>query len=129
MATPGTPIDDERYVSFETFRANGTGVKTPVWAAPSDGKLVIVTPGTSFKVKRLRANPKCRVAGCDTRGKVIRTPWHEASCRILDDAADIARAHAALRKKYGWQMVMLDFGAWIARRTAGRAFLEVTVAG
>src|SRR3954447_20071202 len=103
MSDNGTKLDDERYISLETFRKDGSGVKTPVWAAALDGKLVIVTDGTSFKVKRLRANSKCRIAGCDARGKSIHTDWHDATCRILDDASQIERAHHVLKEKYGWQ--------------------------
>jgi PPOX class probable F420-dependent enzyme len=121
-----SPLDQERYISLETFRANGTGVATPVWAAVLDGKLVIVTDGTSHKVKRLRANPKIRAAACDVRGKV-RGPWYDGECRIVADGAQVERAHRALRDKYGWQMWMLDMGAKIGGRYGRRAYLEVTL--
>jgi PPOX class probable F420-dependent enzyme len=127
MTDNGTLLEQERYISLETFRADGSAVRTPVWAAALDGKLVIVTDGTSFKVKRLRANAKCRVAGCDARGKTIHTPWRDATCRILDDADHVKRAHAALKDKYGWQVSILDLGAWLARRTARRAYLELSL--
>ena len=52
----GTPLDKERFISLETFKKNGDGVKTPVWSAPLDGKLVVFTAGGSYKVKRLRNN-------------------------------------------------------------------------
>jgi PPOX class probable F420-dependent enzyme len=120
-----TPFEDQQYVSLETFRKDGSGVKTPVWAAALDGKLVVVTDGTSFKVKRLRANPRIRVAGCDARGKTIKTDWKEGTARILEDKAHIERAHAALKQKYGFQFRLLDFGAWIGRRMARRAWLEL----
>jgi PPOX class probable F420-dependent enzyme len=123
----GTDLDRERYISLETFRKNGSGVQTPVWAAPLDGKLVVVTDGTSYKVKRVRANPKCRVAGCDARGKAIRTPWKDGTCRVLDDAADIERAHGALRQKYGWQFALVDIGAWVSRSVKRRAYLEISI--
>ena len=123
----GTALDQERYISLETFRRDGSGVQTPVWMAALDGRLVIFTDGTSYKVKRLRNNPKCRVAGCDARGKV-HGAWHDGSCAILSDPAQIARAYAALRKKYGWQMRLLDLFAFIGRRISRRAVLEVALA-
>src|ERR1700729_2183968 len=48
------PFAAERYISLETFKRDGGGVKTPVWAAPLDGALVVFSAGDSFKVKRLR---------------------------------------------------------------------------
>ena len=124
--TQGTPLDAERYINLETFKKDGTGVKTPVWAAPLDGRLVIVTDGTSFKVKRLRNNGKVRVAPCDARGKV-KGAWYDAQGRVIEDPAQKARAIAALRQKYGWQIRILDFFSWIGRRIGRRAFLELTV--
>lgn len=123
-----TPLDQERYISLETFRKDGTGVKTPVWAAPLDGKLVVFTDGTSYKVKRLRNNPKVRVAGCDARGAVIKTEWLDGSARIVtDDGAYIERAHRALKDKYGWQLRLLDFFSRLGGRIGRRAYLELTL--
>jgi PPOX class probable F420-dependent enzyme len=120
------PLGDERYVSLETFRKDGTGVKTPVWAAPLDGHLVILTDGTSYKVKRLRNNARVRVAPCDVRGR-LRGAWLDGTARILDDQARIALAHRALRRKYGFLAVMTDFFARVAGRISRRAYLEVTL--
>lgn len=118
-------LENEKYISLETFKKDGNGVKTPVWTAGLDGKLVVFTDGTSFKVKRLRNNPKCRVAGCNMNGKVITTPWVEGTGRIIEDPARIKLAHAALRKKYGFLMGMTDFFSRLAGRMSRRAFLEI----
>ena len=126
VTDPAPPFADEPYISLETFKKDGNGVKTPVWAAPLDGKLVVMSAGDAFKVKRLRRDPHARVAACDMRGKV-RGEWREGSGRVLDDAGDVTRAHAALRKKYGWQMAMGDFFATIAGRIKKRAYLEITI--
>jgi PPOX class probable F420-dependent enzyme len=123
-----TPLDDARYVSLETFRKDGTGVKTPVWAAPLDGRLVVFSEGASYKVKRLRNNPKMRVAACDVRGKV-RGEWIEGTGRILENPEDIARALKALRAKYGFQSAVTDFFARLTGRFERRAYLELTLGG
>ena len=122
----GTPLDSERYISLETFRKDGSGVKTPVWAAPLDGKLVVMTDGTSYKVKRIRANPKARVASCDARGGHLG-PFHDATVRILEDPDSIARAERALADKYGWQWKATSLLSRLGRRIGRRAWLEVTV--
>src|SRR5437868_15193587 len=99
----GTPLDSARYINLETFKKNGDGVKTPVWSAPLDGKLVVFTAGESFKVKRLGRNPKIRVAACDARGNVrADTVGHDGTGRILGGAAAERRALGALGGNYGW---------------------------
>ena len=123
----GTPLDGERYISLETFKKDGTGVKTPVWAAPLDGRLVVVTDGTSYKVKRLRNNPAFKAAPCDVRGNVHGS-WYQGTARILDSEGDKARALDALRRKYGWQIGVLNFFARVGRRLGRRAYLELTIA-
>jgi PPOX class probable F420-dependent enzyme len=128
MPPAGTPLDDERYINLETFKKDGNGVKTPVWAAPLDGRLVVFTDGTSYKVKRLRRDPRIRAAPCDVRGNV-KGSWLDGTGRILDDDADKARAMAALRRKYGWQIRVLDVFSWLGRRIGRRAFLELTIGG
>jgi PPOX class probable F420-dependent enzyme len=128
MPPAGTPLDDERYINLETFKKDGNGVKTPVWAAPLDGRLVVFTDGTSYKVKRLRRDPRIRAAPCDVRGNV-KGSWLDGTGRILDDDADKARAMAALRRKYGWQIRVLDVFSWLRRRIGRRAFLELTIGG
>jgi uncharacterized protein len=121
-----TPFDDQRFISLETFKKDGNGVKTPVWTAPLDGKLVVFTDGTSYKVKRIRNNPKCRVAGCNASGAKILTEWKDGTARILEDKEQAERAHAALRKKYGIQMALADFGSKLFGRIKRRAYLEIS---
>jgi PPOX class probable F420-dependent enzyme len=114
----------ESYVSLATFRKNGAAVEIPVWVAPLDGRLVVVTDGTSAKVKRIRANEKVRLAPCDVRGKV-RGNWVEGLARIITDPERSERAHTALVDKYGWQMRLLDLGSWLGGRISRRAYLEI----
>jgi PPOX class probable F420-dependent enzyme len=122
-----SPFADERYVSLETFRKDGSGVKTPVWAAPLDGTLVVFSEGSSYKVTRLRNSPKLRVAACDVRGRV-RGDWLDGTGRVIEDPAHVARALAAIRKKYGFQSAMTDFFAKLTGRFGKRAYLEITLA-
>jgi PPOX class probable F420-dependent enzyme len=124
--TTSTPLDTERYINLETFKRDGSGVKTPVWAAPLEGHLVVFTAGDSFKVKRLRRNSKCRAAACDMRGK-LKGPWHDGEARIVEDPAQMERAHKALLAKYGWQLRLTDFFSALAGRKNKRAFLEISL--
>ncbi len=124
----GTELDDAQYVSLVSYRRDGSGVATPVWAAPLDGKLVVFTLRDSFKVKRIRRNPRVRVARCGVFGKV-EGPWHDGICTVVTDPAREARAYAALDAKYGWQMRL---GTLLRRLFGGlekRVVLEIALAG
>jgi PPOX class probable F420-dependent enzyme len=117
-----------QYVNLETFRKNGTGVKTPVWGAPDGTEIVIFTNGDSYKVKRLRRNSAIRIAECNVRGSV-KGPWHEGSARLVEDEAGKASALRALRKKYGWQMVLADWGGRLRGSKKNWAMIAVSLAG
>jgi PPOX class probable F420-dependent enzyme len=119
-------LADERYINLESFKKDGNGVKTPVWCAPLDGKIVVFSEGEAFKVKRVRRNPKVRVAKCDVRGKVLG-PWSDGTCVIVQDRAHAERAYAALRKKYGLQMRVLDFFSGLVGKKEKRAVLEISL--
>lgn len=121
-----TSVAEAQYINLETFKKSGEGVKTPVWCAPLDGKIVVFTEGKAYKVKRVRKNPRVRVAECNVRGKVLG-PWHEGTCVIVEDKARQEAAYAALRKKYGFQMKVLDFFSALAGKKDKRAVLEITL--
>jgi len=122
----GTELDHDPYVSLVSFKRDGTPVATPVWAAPLDGKLVVFTLRDSFKVKRIRRNPRVRVARCGMSGRV-QGPWHDGACVIVTDPGHEARAYRALDDKYGWQMRL---GTLLRRLFGGlekRVVLEIAL--
>ena len=127
MATKGLEaLATESYISLATFRRSGAAVETPVWFASFDGKLYVVTDGTSAKVKRIRATKRVRVAICDVRGRV-RGDWRDGQARVVGDRRLAERAHTALREKYGWQMRLLDAGSRLFGRIGRRAYLELSL--
>lgn len=97
----------EKYLSIESYRKNGTPVATPVWFAQDDGELYVYSLANAGKVKRIRNNPRIRIAVCDIRGG-LKGEWVEARARILDPAAS-KRAHQLLDKKYG---LIKKIGGW-----------------
>ena len=120
-------LSDARYINLETFKKDGTGVQTPVWFAELDGALVVFTDGTSFKVKRIRRDARARVAECDVRGKV-RGPWFEAKAAIVPkDGDESDRAYAALRRKYGLQMKLLDVASRLGGRIGRREVIRIAL--
>lgn len=123
---PAAELDRHRYLSLATFRRSGAEVRTPVWLAAVEGKLYVFSAGDSGKVKRLRHDSRARVAPCDARGRVHGS-WRDATARIVTDRGVIERAHAALRAKYGWQLVLLDLFSRLAGRIRSRAWIEIVL--
>src|SRR5512143_1892301 len=119
-------LSTEAYISLATFRRNGKAVDTPVWFAILDGKLYVVTDGTSAKVKRIRATKKVRVAPCNAWGGVTGE-WTDGMGRIVTEKRLVTRAHTALSDKYGWQMWLLDTVSRLFGRIGRRAYLELAV--
>ncbi len=117
-------LDREPYISLETFRRDGTGVKTPVWFSARNGSLYVFTEASSWKVKRLRNDPRIRVAPCSVRGRV-RGDWIEGAGRRVDEPALVEAAYEALLRKYGWQMRLTNLLSRFAGRIDKRAILEL----
>ena len=115
-------IGVERYVSLATFKKSGGVVKTPVWIASIDNALYVYSAGNAGKVKRIRANGKAQLAKCDLRGK-LHSGYVNASARIVNDEKIRQQAFRALKKKYGWQMSVANFFAWISGKYAKRAVI------
>ena len=74
----------------------------------------VYTLANAGKVKRIRRNPRIRIAPCTMRGKVIG-PWVEAEATIVD-ATTAAHGHALLRQKYGWMKGIGDLVSHLLHR-------------
>lgn len=125
MGNPITAFEGHAYLNLETFKRDGNGVKTPVWFARVDDKLVVFTDGTSYKVKRLGRDPHVRVAPCDVRGG-LRGDWYEGHGELVEDPAFEKRIYAALIEKYGWQLRILNIVSTLGRRVGRRKTIAVT---
>jgi PPOX class probable F420-dependent enzyme len=87
-----------RYLSLTSFRRDGTGVATPVWFVEDGGRLLVETDAASFKVRRIRRDPRVTIAPCTATGRLRGTPvpaWAE----LLPDA-DVARVEQLMARKY-----------------------------
>lgn len=90
---------NEKYLNLETLRKTGTPVRTPLWFAEENGLLYIYSLADAGKVKRIRNNPRVRVAPCDMRGN-LKGDWVDGQARLLEgDEAN--HANRLLDDKYG----------------------------
>lgn len=101
---------DAKYLNLETFKRDGSGVKTPVWFAENESTIYVYTLTDAWKVKRIRNNPRVRIARCDIRGNVTGE-WVEARARVVDEP-EAALGQQLLNKKYGW---MKKIGGFFSR--------------
>ncbi len=117
-----------KYLNLETFRKTGVGVRTPVWFAqdrrtPSSTDFsptartvfYVYAAPDSGKIKRIRNNPRVRVAPCNFRGD-LRGAWVDAHARICE-GAEVQHGQDLLRRKYGWIKITGDFFSRILGRT------------
>lgn len=110
MADQVAQFASAKYISLETFRTTGVGVRTPVWFAadPSTPQVFYVySEADAGKVKRIRNNAHVRVAPCDIRGNV-RGAWVDGQARIIE-GAEADKGQQLLRRKYGWMKITGDF--------------------
>ena len=104
----------EKYVNVASYRKNGSAVYTPMWFAEEGGVLYVYSLASAGKVKRIRNNPRVKIAPCDVRGKPIGA-WVEALAQIVDEAK-AEYAHNLLNKKYGLIKRLGDFFSKIRKR-------------
>jgi uncharacterized protein len=94
-------IGSEKYVSFTTFKRDGTAVSTPVWIAPlPDGRVGFTTEANAGKVKRLRNNPNVTLRPCTLKGTIAPdAPTINGKAELVTGAGHAA-VWQAVRRKY-----------------------------
>ena len=111
-----------KYLNLETFKKSGEGVKTPVWFAAdpsvridsSDAKFFVYTIGVSGKVKRIRNNPRVRIAPCNASGKLLGD-WVDARAEIVTGEEAVRGMDLLNNKYFPWKQ-LLGFFAFFSRR-------------
>jgi PPOX class probable F420-dependent enzyme len=95
-------FEGEKVISLETYRRNGEPVRTPVWFLEENGILYVHTDDGTGKVKRIRRNPKVRVAPSHFRGKP-KTEYVDARAELETGPGIVKKYHSQIYKKYGLQ--------------------------
>jgi uncharacterized protein len=98
MASIPPEIRAQRYISLATLRKSGAAVYTPIWFAEYDDKIYFMTNSKLGKCKRIRNNPRVKIAPCTIRGK-ITGPESAAVARFLLPE-EFPPARQAIRAKY-----------------------------
>lgn len=105
---------DEKWISVETYRASGRGVRTPVcFVVSGAGAAYFLTRSLTGKARRLAANPAVAVAPCTMRGAVTGQ-WTRGRA-VPASGGETSEVVRLRRKKYG----LLDVLARLASRSKG----------
>ena len=97
-------LGDQRFVSLTTFRKSGEPVSTPVWVGRDGDALIVTTPETSGKVKRIRNSQRVEVRPCNRMGRVEEGTESVAGvARLLTDDKDRKRLTEVIRRKYKFE--------------------------
>ena len=110
-----------RYVSFTSYKKDGSAVSLPVWIVPFEGGWAFTTEPNSYKVKRILRNPVASLRVCGVRGKVDPgAVEYRGQAELLEgDAA--ARVNQSIRRKYWFAYRVLIAPSNVIARLRGHA--------
>ena len=115
----------EEFVLLTTFRRDGSPVAVPVWIARDGDALVVSTPASTGKVKRLRRDPRVELRPCSRRGRV------QEGAEPVTGLAEVVQPEphdlAALQQKYGWQYRIGTMVERLVRGRRERVILRITL--
>jgi PPOX class probable F420-dependent enzyme len=112
------------YVSFTSYRKNGTPVSTPVWIAPDGDDLYFFSDTGAFKVKRIRNNPEVTLQPCNVRGGVRDgAPLVTGLAEVLEHA-DTPRVRRIVNRKY---RVLGTLGTLLSRLRGPEASIGIRI--
>ncbi|MBW0012952.1 PPOX class F420-dependent oxidoreductase [Mycobacterium sp.] len=88
-----------QYILLTTFTRDGRPKPVPVWAAADGDRLLVITEGNSWKVKRIRHTARVTLATCTMRGRATSEAV-EGTAAILDKSQTGA-VYDAIGRRYG----------------------------
>ena len=90
---------DQKYINLETYKKDGTPIRTPVWFVIDKNLIYVITRESTGKVKRLRNNQNVRIVPCSFKGEP-KNEWVKGTAeKITGDEAD--KVIKLRKKKYG----------------------------
>lgn len=125
-----TSLGEQRFVALTTFKRNGEGVSAPMWIGRDGAGLFVWTPADSWKVKRVRNNPRVLLAPSGRFGKVhAGVSAVEGTAQVVTDPATVQRLQGEIRRKYGLQYRLVTLVETIAvrGRKQPRVILRIAV--
>ena len=106
---------------FGSYKASGELKKIQVWLVVHDGQIEFLTPGSSYKVKRIRRNPRviCYVGSKDG-------PTISGTAQIITDRSELARVYRSYWKVHPLPMaIVIGLRVWIEMLLNKRVVVRV----
>ncbi len=92
-------LTGHKYALLVTYKRSGEAIPTPVWfGLDEQGRFYCRTGVHAAKTKRIRNNPRVRVAPCTLRGKP-KGPYAEGAARLCD-STEHDHAEEAIQSNY-----------------------------
>jgi len=90
---------DQKYINLETYKKDGTPIRTPVWFVIDKNLIYVITRDSTGKVKRLGNNQNVRIVPCSFKGEP-KNEWVKGTAEnITGEEAD--KVIKLRKKKYG----------------------------
>jgi uncharacterized protein len=113
-------LAEEKYVALTTYKADGTAKVVPVWPVDAGGGRVgFITSSETWKVKRLAKNSRVELQPSDSRGRVKANTEPVAGTAEVVEGAEFEAMNAKVKKKYGYQLRIINFMHAIPGRRTG----------
>jgi uncharacterized protein len=106
---------------FGSYKGSGELKKIQVWLVVDDGKIEFLTPGSSYRVKRVRKNPRviCYVGSEDG-------PTISGTAQIITDRGEVARVYRRYWKAHPLRMaILLGLRVWVEMLLNQRVVVRV----
>jgi len=90
---------DQKYINLETYKKDGTSVRTPVWFVIDNDLIYVITRESTGKVKRLKNNQSVRIVPCSFKGESKNECVKGKAEKITGEEAN--KVIKLRKKKYG----------------------------
>jgi PPOX class probable F420-dependent enzyme len=113
-------LGDEPFVDLVSFRADGSDAHTPVWISGDGVTLFVSTFAHSYKVARIRRDPRVALAACDGPGNLLPGATYVAARAEVLDRSEFRPGVRAHRAKYGGHFGLMWPARWPLRLVGKR---------
>ena len=107
---------DQKYINLETYKKDGTSVRTPVWFVIDNDLIYVITRESTGKVKRLKNNHDVRIVLCSFKGEP-KNEWIKGKAEKIT-GKEVEIAIKLRKKKYGMSARLIGLftsqkGNWV----------------
>lgn len=106
---------------FGSYKRSGELVKVQVWLTLNDGRIEFITPADSFKIKRVRRDPRAVCTLGKQDGLVI-----EGTAEIITEPAALWRVYRAYWKTHPLLMLVLWWPIRSRIKSGQQVLLRIT---